>query len=231
MVKHLVLLVTVMLLVEISASPIKSNLSAVGMTYMPSENAVEIHEVEYLEDDGNQYIDTDLYCASTLKVEGKMQTYVKGGYQNYYYGVFGSWTSTLITHDWVGFKGSGNRRVVTLLNTLNTDIDFSVDFGNRIITRDGKTIFNGSATPLTPYSTETKCWLLKACGVNEHCLNGRIYYFKIWDSNILVRDFVTIRFKNNDKEWEGALLDRVSGRIFKNSGTGRFAIGPDVVEE
>ena len=43
----------------------------------------------------------------------------------------------------------------------------------------------------------------------------------------VVRDFIPVRFTNERGETEGAMYDRVSSQLFRNSGTGAFIIGPD----
>ena len=43
----------------------------------------------------------------------------------------------------------------------------------------------------------------------------------------VVRDFIPVRFTNEDGESEGAMFDKVSGQLFRNSGTGAFIVGPD----
>ena len=53
---------------------------------------------------------------------------------------------------------------------------------------------------------------------------GRV---RIEHGNFLVRDFIPVRFTNERGETEGAMYDRVSGQLFRNSGTGAFIIGPD----
>ena len=56
---------------------------------------------------------------------------------------------------------------------------------------------------------------------------ARIYRFRAWDNGVLVRDFISVRFTNEQGVSEGAMYDRVSGELFGNQGTGSFIIGPD----
>ena len=51
----------------------------------------------------------------------------------------------------------------------------------------------------------------------------RYYYFKIWDKSTLVRDFIPVRVGST-----GYLFDRVSLKLFGNSGRGAFVLGPDL---
>lgn len=50
----------------------------------------------------------------------------------------------------------------------------------------------------------------------------QMYYCKLYDNGVLVRDFIPVR-----KNGVGYMYDRVSGELFGNSGTGSFVIGPD----
>ena len=51
----------------------------------------------------------------------------------------------------------------------------------------------------------------------------KIYYFKIYDNGVLVRDFIPVRVGTT-----GYMYDSVSGRLFGNDGTGDFIVGADV---
>lgn len=55
----------------------------------------------------------------------------------------------------------------------------------------------------------------------------KIWYFKIVHGTTIVRDFIPVRFTNDQNQSEGAMYDRVSGALFRNAGTGAFTIGPD----
>ena len=51
----------------------------------------------------------------------------------------------------------------------------------------------------------------------------RIASCRIYDNNILVRDYITVR-----RGTVGYLYDRVSGQLFGNAGTGAFGYGNDL---
>ena len=56
----------------------------------------------------------------------------------------------------------------------------------------------------------------------------RIYAAKLYDNQVFVRDFIPVRFTNENNQTEGALYDKVSQQLFRNAGTGSFIIGPDL---
>ena len=43
----------------------------------------------------------------------------------------------------------------------------------------------------------------------------------------LILDLIPVRFTNEFGNQEGAMYDQISGKIFRNQGSGSFAIGPD----
>ncbi len=57
--------------------------------------------------------------------------------------------------------------------------------------------------------------------------SARFAWCRISIGGVLVRDFISVRFTNENGVTEGAMYDRVSGALFRNAGTGAFIIGPD----
>lgn len=64
--------------------------------------------------------------------------------------------------------------------------------------------------------------------VNSTNADTRLYGCTIHISGEPVRNFIPVRFPNRFGEWEGALLDLVSGDLYRNQGRGSFIIGPDL---
>lgn len=59
--------------------------------------------------------------------------------------------------------------------------------------------------------------------IDSNSIGGmRISSCRIYDNNILVRDYISVR-----KGTVGYMYDRVSGQLFGNVGTGAFDVGPD----
>lgn len=56
---------------------------------------------------------------------------------------------------------------------------------------------------------------------------NRIYANNIYHNGVLVFDAIIVRFTNEDGVSEGAMYDKVSGKLYRNAGTGAFIIGPD----
>lgn len=64
-------------------------------------------------------------------------------------------------------------------------------------------------------------------GNNSLYATGRIYYAKIYDNDMLIRDMIPCINENN----EIGLYDKVSGTFFGNQGTGTFVAGPVIPGE
>lgn len=61
-----------------------------------------------------------------------------------------------------------------------------------------------------------------------YCVDVRVGGVKIFIDSILPTiDLIPVRFTNERGESEGAMYDKVSGKLFRNAGTGSFIIGPD----
>lgn len=80
--------------------------------------------------------------------------------------------------------------------------NFTTDF---LIPNDGLSIFNG---PFTAYA-------------------AIVYGIKFGFGDETTYDMIPVRFTNENCVSEGAMYDRVSGKLFRNQGTGTFIIGPD----
>ena len=78
------------------------------------------------------------------------------------------------------------------------------------------------------YSTTSQLFLFCALSNLAEQFPGRLYSAEIRDAGQLVRDYVPVRIMNEQGVSEGALYDRVTGRLFRNASTGTFAFGTDV---
>ena len=58
--------------------------------------------------------------------------------------------------------------------------------------------------------------------------NTRIYWCKIRNNGTLVRSFRPVRIGTDATSWEGAMMDVLTRRIYRNAGTGAFTYGNDL---
>ena len=189
-------------------------------------------EVKYLESSGTQWIDTRATANSNLSVEIKMANVgtpwtnvnpigailteprcrhhinFSPKYEVTYY--FGKNDTCRISSNYM----PADAEIFTFkVDAISKEFTFGTVLGT---------------FPNDTFDTGLSYWLFGRNGTTTPYLGSlRIYSAKLWDGNILARDFIPVRFTNERGETEGAMYDRVSGELFGNAGTGAFVIGPD----
>lgn len=180
--------------------------------------------VEYLESTGTQWIDTGYKPNTNTRTVGlcRINSFV-GSNADYVFGVFSSPNN-------YGFNIGSARQYfnvpwgsgvgIPLYGLIpQTNKDYKFD-----ISKTGYLIDDQSYGDISVESVNStiNMYLFWSNGTSASGMNGRLYYTKIYDNNILVRDFVPVRVGTT-----GYLYDRVSGKLFGNQGSGDFVLGPD----
>ena len=224
------------------AAPIRGKLGANAIDFQTS-NGYKIVEVEYIESSGVEYIDTKtIITGDSLSIEMDMS---KGDGMKTYAGIMGVYDSNIGEF---GFHANGayyiQFRAYYLPNksgyTWQT-IDWT-SWKNRsririeVENETAKYLINGaskSTGSVIPQDYNRSVWLFAINGfsANEGKFIGKCYGAKISIDGELVRDFQPVRLTNVRGQSEGAMYDKVSGQIFRNSGTGTFIVGPDKQED
>lgn len=173
-------------------------------------------EVEYLESTGTQYIDTDVTPNQELSIEikWKNKTTQSGKY------LFGSGSSTtncirgyISTNGYWRFGGGYGA-----LNTTDTTLRTAVMDKEGLVINGVTYNYNGTVGTFSSARTIK----IFAGDSGNAPISTCIYYFKISNNGTLVRDLIPVRVGTT-----GYMYDRVSGKLFSNSGTGSFVLGPD----
>lgn len=116
--------------------------------------------------------------------------------------------------------GSANGTYTTISPT--TKITADLTFGNGY---QGGTVNGESISRSGTFAQED--WHFFSANTSivaaQYPFNGKIYDAKIYQNDVLVRDFIPVRI-----DTVGYLYDTVSGELFGNLGTGSFTLGPDV---
>ena len=185
-------------------------------------------EVEYLESTGTQWIDTE------IKPSEDLATYLTFSYQKIERNItaFGSRISyTSDDRYWVNYDGKfevgyGNWYYFpkyTDVGVINTIAFNEIVNGNHTFTINGTTsTFDGK-----PNTTVNIIIFGRIVGMDTTTCNMRLYSMSMKRNGVLIRDFIPVRFTNENGDNDGAMYDRVSGQLFRNQGTGAFVIGPD----
>lgn len=177
--------------------------------------------VEYIQGTGTQYIDTGFYPTNNTKIEVKAS--VNSG--NFYAAVMGSsrYGLYLVTSNSridmafgsTGYKGS----VITGLT-----------FPAVVTMENGKITANDSVYTFTTQSAFTTAYTLPLFGQNNGAVAavyGEVYYCKIYEGGVLVRDFIPCV----NPSGVAGLYDQVNSKFYGNAGSGSFVTGPVIITD
>lgn len=190
-------------------------------------------EVEYLQSDGGQYIDTGVVLVgSSIRLEMDMLRDLsikqygcfmgcnesgrgRTGFNNNgsYYIQFRAYGTTSQVINWNNWPARSVIGIEVLNGTMKTLVDG--------VTKETK------AVTMSDYTLS--CYLFSIRGVTENDgrFVGKVYGAKILLDGVAAWDAIPVRFTNELGNSEGAMYDKVSGQLFGNRGTGAFVIGPD----
>ena len=173
-------------------------------------------EIEYLESNGYAYIKTGISgdarivgCAQSTEIKNTSQIIV-GSSQ----GDAATWIGGVSTTQNWGLGTSSDTYIDALVTTKAVfDIIFTA-------TGASGTINNISVSRSVNNATNLEWYIFR--GHNSFPFSGKIFYLKIYQNDVLVRDLIPVRKGN-----VGYLYDKVTNQLFGNSGTGDFILGKD----
>lgn len=185
------------------------------------------HKIEYLQSDGNQWVNTEIVPTTNTVAEGNFM-YTK-------FVAYGAILSNYISENHNVYRiiltnSSGN--VYFCCNTkagggsvsttcsLGAKHSFTLDSTGLTIDGVKKA---GSAVNGTANNTELVLFTNKLTEPTIRDIGCTIYDLKIYESGVLVRDMYPVRVGQ-----VGYMYDKISNRLFGNSGTGTFTLGPDI---
>ena len=178
-------------------------------------------EVEYIESNGTQYIDTLEYAKNNMRIELDMKLTSADGDQKFFgsYGGSGICLGTL-GNKWRFGNSSWQYNTGT---TTNSRILVVVASNNYMF---GGSAYNSSSNAITANNSHTM--LAMGIAYNGSVFakaNMRLYNLKIFDNGSLIRDYVPCYLKNGGTI---GLYDMVTGTFIENAGTGTFTKGNDI---
>lgn len=184
--------------------------------------------LEYIQGDKHAYIDTLIVLNNDTSAEAKFQfPNVEGATTgNFIMGSRVSMTSRAFTL--VGF--SGGSRWASNYGTKAAEFG-SADTNIHIMKRDKDKVYMDDilqlTTTVTDFTTPGTAYIFSVNQKGSSYLtsNIKLWYLKIWDNDILVRNFIPAR---RDSDSEIGMYDMVSGTFFTNAGSGDFIAGPVV---
>ena len=211
-------------------TPAKEGYSFVGWTEKNYELPSEYQEVEYIESTGSQYINTEYYADINTKLE--IETMVTDtstdnkypqitGARNYYHASSAIQVAYSLRDNCVviDYGNAGNTAVEAGKNKkINITIENNAHYVNNIMSEQTGTFSGKSSYPLWIFDDNN-------CGSGEQKYIGRIYSYKIYESGVLVRNFVPCYRKSDNTI---GLYDTVEGKLYTNIGSGTFLKGENV---
>ena len=184
-------------------------------------------EIEYLESDGNQYINTEINCNSQyiLEVEVQGTTSTEG-----ILGARISMSSSMHTLVFPG--GSQANQIRYSCGASASNIYVNIDFQKFNLYKGNynKLYINGTLAGTSSNSTIFTLnfpYYLFALNINGSVSNlgpKKIKMCKIWNGESLLLDLIPVRIGQT-----GYMFDKVSKKLLSNQGTGNFILGPDKV--
>lgn len=243
--RHSIFLIALSLLCGIaSASPVRDD-SAAKAAY--DESAWEIIvPVEYVANTGGMNYFNLLFKKSDVPdivMEVKFSNCAYAGNQYKYYNGLLGWCEATNGYS-TGLRVGSNG--IVLVDGRNADGETIIEYAPPVdieatLSSSGA-IVNGVEIPdyrmsllysytfplgLFCFSSSVNC-TPKGGSAALSCGRGRFHYLRVYSGDELVFYFQPVRFLNENRQWEGAVLDLISGELFRNQGTGSFAIGPDL---
>ena len=189
----------------------------------------QYQEVEYIESTGTQYIDTGFIANQDTAVELKFK--VTNNTTGFLYSARKNVGGISYSLVWV--IGSNNTSKIRFdYSTRQLSFDSNVD-NTYIVKQDkNKCYIDGIYKDEHTYSNFTSpsnmlIFATNSSGTVGSYVSSKLYYFKIWDNGTLVRDFIPCYKKETG---EAGLYDKVNGLFYKNSGSGVFILGKDILE-
>lgn len=182
-------------------------------------------EIEYLETDGHAYIDTGLLNSYNRIIEGKFyspndQKMIWGSgwdsksFQYYIRKEANTNIKFRIGKEYIEVPRSNIRETHEFL--FNIKESYAILDENRIDFSDQ------SSLPISANNRREILFKYLNFDIVDGWDTKRIYWTKYWEGDILLRDFIPVRVGT-----KGYMYDKVSGKLFGNSGTGDFILGPD----
>ena len=193
------------------------------------EEPPEYTVLNYLQSNGQAYINTDYVFTSNM---GKIKTkfyHISGSKAVFgYYHNSGYYKTVLTAHAGKYYLSAINP-IPNVSYSYNTLYEIEADIegnssrtGTYKLYSNGSLISSGTGVGIFPDSTSRNTMLLFAqqspqWGFDSGA-NSRIYYFQMWDNDVLVRDFIPVLDPTNVP----CMYDKVTKTYFYNKGSGIF---------
>ena len=199
----------------------------------------EIKRVDYIQSDGYQYIDVGTnfdfgmeyqfkYDADVTQIRstsGKWLIFGTNASNNEVMVGYKSGLSGSLVSNYLGGGTSSYDNTTTL-----KEVYLRIKSGDYLLKINGVDSIISTSTTRPPMYFKN-AYVFASYGTTtatdvDSFVVGKFYYFKAWQNDVLVRDFIPILLGT-----EYAMLDLVEWKIYRNAGTGAFTGGPDLLDD
>ena len=208
-------------------------------------------KIEYLQINGrNAYIDTEINTGSNIRILVDVLVSSGNNGTNFFYGApnftcgfggsneeiggkyehdgsagYGTWGIRLTSNNAYARMKFGED-AFTISNTSTIRHTYVLDSTAKTFSIDGN--INQMSAPSGGFLTKPIYLFasynqIKGNFIDRSKSGTRLYASKIWNNNVLVRNFIPVRIGT-----VGYLYDRISKQLFENQGTDAFILGPDL---
>lgn len=188
-------------------------------------------QIAYLESTGTQYIDTGFKPNQDTRIVATMQCVTSTSYGRLFgSGTYNTLNSIMIDYE-TGITGTlhikyGNNSNWTNVSSIYGDYEIhTYDFSKNNFYLDNELVSSNTYSAFQNTSNLGIFTYINGNNVGQSAefFVGRLYSFRIYDNDVLVRDYIPVRVGEI-----GYLYDKVSGELFSNAGTGNFTLGDDL---
>lgn len=177
-------------------------------------------QVEYIENQGGQYIDTGIKaCMNNIRCVCDMAAMSDADSA-----FFGSRGSYYLFYNFANNYFWPISRANTIEGTLVVGNKYHVDWDKGAFTVTGEDGVYQNATRSNATQDTQNMYIFNFNPRDGRQSLARVYYFKIYDNNALVRDFVPCYRK---ADGVAGLYDKKNGVFYPSAGGGNFAVGAD----
>ena len=187
----------------------------------------EYQQVEYIQSTGTQYIDTGIYASENNSFEVKAQLVHTDNTSQTVWGGRNSSTANQLQGNQLSFvKSSSHYQFIsgdTNVASETWDTNLHIFYANKNkLYIDNRLVYTVQSAPIT---SKNNVYIFTTNTAGDVGFNGgslKIYYFKIWSGDTLVRDFIPCYRKEDNVV---GMYDLVEGKFYENKGTGSFVKG------
>ncbi len=186
----------------------------------------DVVSVEYIESTGTQYIDTGVTATGATNSEFQFKMSVTG----FAFGARTAWNEVGYSLNYATGNYAFNYGNTSSVAALRSTIPVDTNWHTAKILSGGVLSLDAWTNTVGSYSFTTSDNLI-LFGTRQGSLLNRtasgFKYCKIWESSTPVLDYVPVRV-GSGSTWEGAMMDVLTRRIYRNQGTGAFGYGGDL---